>query len=353
MVTGAPDATVVGGGPAGSALAIVLGHRGVRVRLYEKAIHPRLKPCGEGLLPHGVTALDDIAGLPSAPRVRGLRFCATDAVVDADFPEQPGLVVRRDRFDAWLFERAASTPNVDARPGTPYRPGPTGVLIGADGIRSMFHRRLPGRFQTPHRVGLSTHVDGIEGLGEYVEVFFHDEGELYLAPTGGGEALVSALFDYRHFRRDGVTYLLGKTQALTDRIARLRFTTPVLASAPLGLHVPRVVSAGPEGRLMLVGDAAGTPDPITAGGLALALSATRAAADAVVSGDLCSYQQRRLEMGKRADRLAHLLLRLSRNERRAAFVLRRFSSMVPKLVEQAVRSKATVGGPLRTVTSGP
>ena len=101
---------VVGGGPAGSALAIMLGRRGVRVRLYEKATHPRLKPCGEGLLPHGVRALDDIAGLPNVPRVRGLRFCAKDVSIDADFPDQPGLVVRRDRFDAWLFERAASTP---------------------------------------------------------------------------------------------------------------------------------------------------------------------------------------------------------------------------------------------------
>ena len=80
MVKGAPDVTVVGGGPAGSALAIVLGRRGVRVCLYEKCRHPRLKPCGEGLLPHGVTALEDIAGLPNAPRVRGLRFCTKDAL---------------------------------------------------------------------------------------------------------------------------------------------------------------------------------------------------------------------------------------------------------------------------------
>ncbi len=101
---------------------------------------------------------------------------------------------------------------------------------------------------------------------------------------------------------------------------------------------------------MLVGDAAGTPDPITAGGLALALSATRVAADAVVSGDLASYERRRLEMGRRATRLAQLMLRLSTSERRAAFVLRRFSSMVPKLVEAAVRSKTTVRGPLRPAT---
>ena len=66
-----PDVTIVGGGPAGAALAMTLGRQGVTVVLYEKARHPRLKPCGEGLLPHGVAALREIAGLPKAPRVRG------------------------------------------------------------------------------------------------------------------------------------------------------------------------------------------------------------------------------------------------------------------------------------------
>ena len=199
------DVTIVGGGPAGSALAVELGRRGAQVVLYEKARHPRLKPCGEGLLPHGVAALREIVGVPDAPRVRGLRFQAAGVSVDADFPAGHGLVVRRDRFDAWLFDRAASTPNVDARPGTPYRGERARLLVGADGARSMFHRRLPATVARPLRVGLSTHVGGLQGLGDRVEVFFHDDGELYLAPTGGGEALVAALFDYARFRPDGVT----------------------------------------------------------------------------------------------------------------------------------------------------
>ena len=113
------DVTIVGGGPAGSALAVALGRRGVRVVLHEKARHPRRKPCGEGLLPYGVNALGDLVGLPPAPRVGGLTFRAGDASVDAEFRRGYGLVVRRDRFDAWLFEVAASSSNVDARPGKP------------------------------------------------------------------------------------------------------------------------------------------------------------------------------------------------------------------------------------------
>lgn len=332
------EVTIVGGGPAGSALAIELGRRGVPVVLYEKAHHPRPKACGEGLLPHGVSALAELAGLPAAPLLRGLRFVAGSVSVDADFPSGHGLVIRRDRFDAWLFDLAAATPNVDARPGTAYRPSATRFLVGADGIRSMFHRQLRPTAGTPARVGLSAHVVGIEGLTDRVEVFFHDEGELYVAPAGGGEASVSALLHYPHVRRDGISYLLHKTTALRDRRGRLEFTTPVLASAPLGLHVPRIVNER-EG-LLLVGDAAGAPDPITAGGLSLALAATRPAADAIASGALGEYERRRLAMGRKARRLGRLMLCLGRNERRAAWVLRQMPALIPPLLESAVARHA-------------
>ena len=334
MVSDTADVTIVGGGPAGAALAVELGRRGVKVVLYEKARHPRLKPCGEGLLPHGVAALRRLVGVPEAPRVRGLRFRAGGVKVDADFPAGHGLVVRRDRFDAWLFEQAAGTPNVDARPGTPYRGVRARLLVGADGARSMFHRRLRATMARPLRAGLSTHVAGVQGLSDRVEVFFHDDGELYLAPSGGGEALVAALFDYRRFRRDGVTHLLSAIPELRDRAAHVEFTTPVLAAAPLGLRVPQIVDD--EEGLLLVGDAAGTPDPITGDGMALALSSTRAAAEAIVSGDLGAYARQRLAMGRAARRLGRLLLGLSRTERRAAWILRDLSAVVPPLMRVAV-----------------
>jgi flavin-dependent dehydrogenase len=289
------------------------------------------------LLPHGVAALRDIAGLPVAPHIRGLRLTAGRVTVDADFPGEAGLVVRRDRFDAWLFEQAAQTPNVDARPGTAYRPGPTRFRVGADGIHSLFHRQLAGAYRPSRRVGLSTHVVGLAGLGDRVEVFFHDEGELYVAPTGGGEALVSVLFDYRHFRRDGILYLLRKTWALRDRVSRLDFTTPVLASAPLALHVPRI--ADPESGLLLVGDAAGASDPITAGGLALALVATRPAAEAIASGDLSQYERRRRVLERPARELGTLMRWLGRSERRAARVLRYVPAIIEPLLASLVKPR--------------
>ena len=341
------DVTVVGGGPAGAAVAIALGQRGVRVVLYEQSALPRLKPCGEGLLPHGVAALRALTGeLPAAPRVRGLRFVVHGTAVDADFPSGHGLVVRRDRFDRWLLERAAATPNVDVRLGTPYRPGGERMVVGADGKRSMFHRRLPAYPSASPRVGLSTHVAGLEGLGDQVEVFFHREGELYLAPTGDGEALVAALFHRTSFRRDGIAYLLQAIPELRSRAQHVTFTTPVLACSPLGLRVPHLTAPG----LLLIGDAAGAPDPITGDGISLALTSAIPAAEAIVSGNLTEYARQRRQQGRTADRLAALLLRISHVEGRAATALLQRPALVPTLLDVAVaRRPMALGTALRAV----
>jgi len=326
------DVAIAGGGPAGAALAIELGRRGVRVRLYEKARHPRPKACGEGLLPHGVVALNAIAGLPDAPRVRGLRFVAGSASTVADFPEGFGLVVRRDWFDAWLFEKAAATSNVDARMGVAYRSEGEHFVVGADGRHSRFHRQLEARRSRHARVGLSAHVAGLDGVTDRVEVFFHREGELYVAPTGGGETLAAALFHRERFRRDGITHLMNCIPELRERSRRVELTTPVLAASPLGLYVPRIIDRG----LLLIGDAAGAPDPITGDGIAMAMASVRPAADAIVSGDLAGYQRTRLAMGRSADRLGRLLLAVSRTEGRTAQALLGKRSLVTALLDVAV-----------------
>lgn len=344
------DVAIVGAGPAGSALAMELGRQGLRVTLYERSRGPCLKACGEGLLPHGVAALHDIAGLPDVPRVRGLRFVAGDISVEADFQEGFGLIVRRDRFDAWLREKAGATPNVDLRMETPYRPNGERIVVGADGKRSMFHRQLHARPSTPRRVGLSTHVGGMQGLGSRVEVFFHADGELYLAPTGGGEALVSALFYQSAFRRDGITHLLNAIPELRARASRIEQTTPLLACAPLGLRVARLTMD--EG-LLLIGDAAGAPDPITGDGIAMAIVSAKPAAKAILSRDFRAYEQTRLQMGRTADRLGRLLLGIPRADGLAARMLLRRRALVPTLLDVAVGRRAlNAATMLRAVCNG-
>jgi flavin-dependent dehydrogenase len=226
--------------------------------------------------------------------------------------------------------------------GTAYRSEGEPFVVGADGRHSHFHRQLAAQRPRHTRVGLSAHVTGLDGVSDRVEVFFHRDGELYVAPTGGGETLVAALFHQAHFRRDGITYLLDAIPEMRARSQHVKLTTPVMAASPLGLRLSRIVDRG----LLLIGDAAGAPDPITGDGIALAMASVKPAADAIVSGDLESYERVRLDLGRNADRLGRLLLTVSRAEGPAARALLKKRSLVTTLLDVALGRRDVSAGTL-------
>jgi len=312
------DAVVVGGSVAGSATARELARRGLKVALVEKARFPRPKACGEGLLPQGVAALREAGFEPEGVRVRGLRFVSpSGATAEADFPGGHGLVVRRERFDEALFRAAASTPGVTAYEETPYDATrfPSRWVIGADGLRSQFHRRPEFQAAPPalRRVGISTHARGLDIDRDRVEVLLHEAGEVYLAPSDGDEALVACLYRQEDLppgatNEDRVLHTLLSLQVLKGRTRGIAFTTPALAVAPLGLRVGSVASEN----TLLVGDAAGAPDPITGEGMSLAVLSARAAADAVASGRPHDYERERRRLAAGSEWLGRWLLRAAR-----------------------------------------
>ena len=98
------DVLIAGGGLAGSAAAIQLARIGFSVELFERASFPREKPCGEGLMPAGVAALERIglnasAGAP----FRGIRLALSRACRRRPFPRcerssLPGARTAAPRF---------------------------------------------------------------------------------------------------------------------------------------------------------------------------------------------------------------------------------------------------------------
>ena len=312
------DAVVAGGSVAGSTTARELARRGLRVALVDRARFPRPKACGEGLLPHGVAALREMGVEVSGARVRGLRFVSPSGVTaEADFPSGHGFVVRRERLDAQLFRAAAETPGVTAFEETLYDPDrfPARWVVGADGLRSQFHRRpeFPASPPALQRIGLSTHVRGLEIDRERVEVLIHEAGEVYLAPSDGDESLVACLFRQESLpsaasNEDRVLHTLLSLDVLRGRTRGVSFTTPVLAVAPLGLRLGAVAS----GDTLLVGDASGAPDPVTGEGMSLAVLSARAAADAIAKGRLEEYERERYRLGAGSEWLGRWLLRATR-----------------------------------------
>ncbi len=116
MVSLTADVCVVGGGPAGAALAIRLAQLGRRVVVVEKAGFPR-PHLGESLTA-GVRPLLELLGMQAAIDAGG--FIASPGATAAWAGEQrhyrvpggSGLQVDRARFDALLLGRAAVMPGV-------------------------------------------------------------------------------------------------------------------------------------------------------------------------------------------------------------------------------------------------
>lgn len=124
------DIIVIGGGPAGSTAASAAARHGHSVLLLEAAEHPR-PHVGESLLPGIIPILDDIGVLQ---KVRDARFARKTGSTLIDWGRTPrwdlwfadsdaydyAWFVERARFDALLFEHAASL-GVHVRSRSPVR----------------------------------------------------------------------------------------------------------------------------------------------------------------------------------------------------------------------------------------
>jgi flavin-dependent dehydrogenase len=279
-------------------VGLCLARRGLRVVLYDKSRFPRPKACGEGVLPQGVAALGEMGLTPPGVRVRGFRIVSRGGLaVEGDFPEGHGLAIRREAFDAWLLGEARAA-GVEVREGEPLPdPAPARRVIAADGLHSRFGDGRPDR---PARIGFSTHVRGLD-VGDRVEIRFRDEGEMYLAP-GPSDTLVAVLGRADRLRgqrgEDVVARFLGGVPELT---------TPVLGMGPLGRRVRDLLPGG----VVLTGDAAGAPDPITGEGMSLALRSALKLADAIVRDDLDDYAAWRLREGARSRTFGRRLIALA------------------------------------------
>ena len=113
------DAAVIGGGPAGSATALILARAGWSVAIVEKSEFPRPKVCGEFIsastfpLFAAFGLLDDVCGL-AGPEVRRVGMFAGKTRSTAHMPEvsgpfgEWGRALGREHLDLLMLEAAAS-----------------------------------------------------------------------------------------------------------------------------------------------------------------------------------------------------------------------------------------------------
>ncbi len=186
------------------------------------------------------------------------------------------------------------------------------LIVGADGLASRVRRSLdldaPARGR---RVGARMHFRLAAGrdAGERLLIFVGRGHELYAAPLPDGQLLLAGLADQEEWA-EGARRALGRW-ILDQPALRELLDGAAPITAPAGrTGLARTARAGWAPGAVLLGDAAASTDPLTAGGLAHALVTAERLAAAVPAYLACLADTARADAAlARFDRQRRRLLR--------------------------------------------
>jgi geranylgeranyl reductase family protein len=363
------DVAIVGAGPGGAAAALALKESGLRVGIIEKAIPPRHKTCGGGVLRRAV------ALLPVDIQAAVEHECHAAELVHHDPAlrficrrDQPIIsMVMRDRFDHVLTEMAqqggaelfagvtvagvAVTRNhIDLR--TTAGVFRARFVIAADGANSVVARQVRAA-----------------PLRKIVPAF---ECEVRLPPEEMDLLKQTARFDFG-FVAAGYAWVFPKREHLSIGVLTTRRGGAHLPGeyrrylSHLGIGQPLsedrrgyIIPCSPRARMfdtprvLFVGDAAGLVDPVTAEGITAGILSGQLAARAIIEGKCDERAVKRIYRGKLQEKLlndlriarwlAHVLYECPKLR---AGLLARHGQRLSELITQIVTGETTYGAAVK------
>jgi flavin-dependent dehydrogenase len=355
----ATDVFVIGGGPAGIAAALAVRQRGLEVTVADSCNPPIDKPCGEGLMPDGIAALQRLGvNIPpmEAHRFRGIRFVSSGLSAEAAFPYGSGLGVRRTNLHRIMVEHAQ-------RVGVRFlwRAVVTGLhadgvlvqgklipanwIIGADGGSSRVRRwsGLDVHRQKDQRFAFRRHYL-VTPWTEFMELHWGANCQLYVTPVGPEEVCVALMSRDPGLRLDEA---LREFPKVADRLRGAEHGSVERGAVSVTRRLARVCS----GRVALIGDASGGVDAITGEGLCLAFIQADLLAECLASGNLAPYQAGHRRLARRPVVMARLMLLLEHRERLRRRVMRAFMAE-PKLFARMLATHVGAVSPVDFAASG-
>jgi flavin-dependent dehydrogenase len=335
------DLLVVGGGPAGAAVAALAAEAGARTLLVERARFPRDKVCGEFVSSEGCRVLARLAVLDRLLAAGGVWMDSCrlthprGASIEVALPRlrangREALGISRRLLDAELLSLAASRGAEVLQPWRATHPIRDGrrvqgfqlrevggertaevrakLVVAADGRRSVLARLLHPELCDPRRsgprswFGLETHFEtGPGGRRNRIELHLFDGGYAGLGPIEAGRSNLALLVTVAALRAAGgspdllLERRLRSNSFLDEALADAPRCAPWRSVGPLRFGTRRPTAAG----ALFVGDAAGTVDPFCGEGVANALCAAELAQpfvlEAIARGGLETDAARRYD----------------------------------------------------------
>ena len=294
---------VVGAGPAGSTAAYRLAEAGASVLLADKAKFPRDKPCGGGLTMRAVKLLPFSVEPVVEDRTTRVRFGLDFTRRFERRLEEPlVLMTQRVRLDAFLAEQAANA-------GADFRDDArvTGIVVGESGVTAEVDGK---KIAANHALladganGVSTRAVDLDDGRDYgvaleanVPYGVVSESEfrgllcLELANVPGGYGWVFPKGDHINVGVGGWEREGPRLRAHLARFCREYGIPEASLESVRGYRLPLIHARArvAKGRVALLGDAAGLVYPLSGDGIYEAFLSAKLATDALLAGDLESY----------------------------------------------------------------
>lgn len=374
---------IVGAGPAGIYAAIKLAQNGIPSLLVDKCIFPRDKVCGEAITSAVLrymqkiepSILNDDAFITNRSIINGMKVYAPSKK-NVYIPYQSvknlslGLVssigVKRANLDHILLSYAKKYPLITIKEGIAIDDVElmdnsvlllnnerditiqTDMLIVANGYASKLTQKL-AKWDQPlneDACGITTYFKNVPTISEsgIAECFILEElkgGGMYVLPVGNGVVNINLAVKNEIVKKHKLNLRKIMFDALeTHPALKDRFQDAIVVKKPTGfgyhLGIRKRTITGD--RFLLIGDAGGFNDAITANGIEHAMKSAEFATDAIINcypnksfskENLYSYEKRIYKVFKSKRLSGSLGTQFILKTKLAFFVINKFVSLSP------------------------
>jgi len=281
------DLIVIGGGPAGTSVAILAARSGASVLLLERGRFPRHKVCGEFVSAESLELLSSLLDLQHATllgdavRIPQARLFLDGTILCTPVSPPAASITRLD-FDAALWDSAANV-GVEARQQTTVQSivgaGPFRISTPAGDFDARAVVNASGRWSnltseaafngklTEKRLGLKAYFSE-PSPHLSADLYFFDGGYCGVQPVSlNGNSRVNACAMVRADRASTLAEVFALHPILLERSRQWRPLSDSVNTSPLLFRDPQPEHNG----VLMVGDAAGFVDPFVGDGISLAL----------------------------------------------------------------------------------